>query len=659
MSAEELMPKSMPGADDPYATRRLRAHPVVSQPAQQGIGVELDERPRRARVRPPSFGGFLLNLFVVLVVFVLIAVPATLYYLDRSYDGKIYPNVRIVGVPVGEMTPPEAEHALRSKYQAFLGKPLTFTFKDQTWQPTAEDLGLEFNFRDAVSQAYNSGRGQGLFDDIQSVFAIWQNGLELPLQARADQNKVQAYVRQISAELERPPVDATLSLAGTEIKTTPMQIGRQVDVDQTVREASEALLTLSPQIVVVRSRELEPRLKDPAVADAQARLSKLLNGDFTLNVDKKTYTWSPSELALMLDIARVTQNKDNDQIAIGFNRLQVERRLTKITDEIGRGSVNPRVDWNGGKLRIFKPGQTGLRLDQDSARKIIYGWQGDERTVVLPVNVVQPQVTEANLNSLGINELISVGKSDFTGSAQYRITNIGVGMQKFHGILLAPGEEFSFNENVGSIDAANGFVVGSAIVNNRVQEEFGGGICQDSTTMFRAAFWAGLPITERWSHSFYLSWYDKYALGPLGSGPGMDATIFTGGPDLKFVNDTGHWMLIQSYSDPATAVAEVAFYGTKPNRQVEISQQVTDHKPAITKPVFYADSKQPRGTWKQTDTKRGGMTIEVYRTITENGVRRKPQRFETVFAPWADKYALNPADLSKGGRPLIGPWASR
>jgi len=363
---------------------------------------------------------------------------------------------------------------------------------------------------------------------------------------------------------------------------------------------------------------------------------------------------------LMLDVARVAEDETSDRIAINLNPVQIERRVRKITDETGRGSVNPRVAWNDGNLQIIKPGQTGLRLDQDGTRAALFGWTGGERTLALPVNVVQPDVSEANLRTLGINELVSVGKSDFSGSADYRIQNIGVGMRVFNGILLAPDEEFSFNDNVGSIDAANGFVEGSAIVNNRVQQEFGGGICQDSTTFFRAAYWAGLPITERWGHSFYISWYDKYALGPLGDGPGMDATIFTGGPDLKFVNDTGHWMLIQTSSDPSSGTATVAFYGTKPNRQVEISQEVSDRKPAIEKPVFYADSEQPRGSYKRTDTKRAGMTIRVYRTITQDGVLKKPRLFETVFKPWADKYALNPADIDKNGRPLIrGPWSPR
>jgi hypothetical protein len=164
-----------------------------------------------------------------------------------------------------------------------------------------------------------------------------------------------------------------------------------------------------------------------------------------------------------------------------------------------------------------------------------------------------------------------------------------------------------------------------------------------------------LPITERWGHSFYISWYNKYSLGAYGNGPGMDATIFTGGPDLKFVNDTGHWLLMQSSSDPISGLAQIAFYGTKLDRRVELSHRIYDQLPPISKPVYVADAKQPRGSVKQTDTARGGMTIDVYRTVIEDGVRRKPELFRTKFKPWPNIYAVNPADMGSDGRPHLAP----
>ena len=355
----------------------------------------------------------------------------------------------------------------------------------------------------------------------------------------------------------------------------------------------------------------------------------------------------------MLEIARVPQDSASDKIAVELNRYQVDRRVRQIADETGRGSVNPRVAWNNGDLRIIRPGKPGLRVDEAQAARRSGGGRGARAGAGAAGARGRAAGHRGEPAQLGINELVSVGRSDFTGSAEYRITNIGVGMNILNGILIAPGEEFSFNENIGSIDASNGFVEGYAIIQNRTQLEFGGGICQDSTTLFRAAFWAGLPITERWGHSFYISWYDKYGLGRNGNGPGLDATIFTGGPDLKFVNDTGNWLLMQSYLQPPTGVAEVALYGTKLNRTVDAAQQHSKRMPAPPEPKFVTDPKQPLGTSRQSDTARGGMTIDVYRTITENGVRKQPELFQTKFRAWPNIYVFNPADIGPDGRPLI------
>jgi vancomycin resistance protein YoaR len=662
VSAEEMY--SERGAagrrlDDPYMTRPLPRHEIADRPADLPLIGPPSAAPRTAR-RPPSRGASVaIYLLLSLLILVLVGAGGGLYYLDRSYQGKIYPNVTVQGLNVGELTPHEAEAALRARYGAFLQHPATLTYGEQKWEPGYADIGIDFDFKAAISSAYRAGRGNGLIENLQEVYAIWQNGLELPVHVTFDQNKLREYVAGVSAGLEQAPVDAQLRLEGTTVATQPARVGRQVLVDQTVGELTVALATFRPQTVALKTREIAPRLDDAAAAEARGRIEAMLQSPLTLEVEKKQYVWAPEEIALMLDIGRVPQSDAADKIAVELNSYQVGRRVRQIADETGRGSVNPRVAWNNGDLQIVKPGKPGVRLDEEQASAAIAAAiAGPDRVLALPVREVAPQVTEANLRQLGIDELVSVGRSDFTGSAGYRIKNIGVGMNILNGILIAPGEEFSFNNNIGSIDARNGFVEGYAIIQDRTQLEFGGGICQDSTTLFRAAFWAGLPITERWGHSFYISWYDKYALGPRGNGPGMDATIFTGGPDLKFLNDTGHWLLMQTTSNPRTGVAEVAFYGTKLNRTVDLQQSIRKRIPAPSQPKFVTDPKQPLGTSRQSDTARGGMSIDVYRIVTENGVRKQPELFQTNFRAWPNIYVFNPADMGPDGKPLI-PYGSQ
>src|SRR6185436_18745907 len=152
-----------------------------------------------------------------------------------------------------------------------------------------------------------------------------------------------------------------------------------------------------------RTRELPPRLDDAAVAAARQQIEAVLQGPFTLTAEEKTYTWTPEEIALMLQVARVPADATTDRIAVALNPYYVERRIREIADETGRGSVNPRVAWNGGDLQIVRPGKPGLRLDEEKARDLIFASiGGPERVLALPVREVAPQVTEANLHDLGI-----------------------------------------------------------------------------------------------------------------------------------------------------------------------------------------------------------------------------------------------------------------
>ncbi|MFQ3632239.1 VanW family protein [Roseiflexus sp.] len=608
-------------------------------------------RPRARRPRRGDYGWLWFVLAVLALIVLGLAGGAA--YIYQSYQGRIYPNISIQGIAVGEMTPDQAEAALRARYAAFLRQPLVITYGDRQWTPTLDDVGMTFDFRGAVDMAYNAGRGDGLLDDAREIAAIWQHGLDVPLHVSYDETRAQAYLAQLAREIERAPADAQVRLDGEQVAVVGSVIGRQVLVDATLAQMSQQLKDFVPATIPLQTRELPPRLDDVAVTAARSRIETILQGPLSLRVGKNEYEWTINELADLIIIERIPANQ-GDEIVVTLDRSAIEQRIRQIADETEKPGTRPRVAWNNGNLTITKPGKPGLRLDEARARDMVLAaLNGRDRTLELPMVATSPPITEANLHQLGIRELVSIGKSDFTGSAAYRVHNIGVGMQLLNGLLIAPGEEFSFNKNIGQINAANGFVEGAAIIQNRTQQEFGGGICQDSTTLFRAAFWAGLPITERWGHSFYISWYDKYALGPRGNGPGLDATIFTGGPDLKFVNDTGAWLLIQAWSDPKTGVAQIELYGTKPNRTVDLTHKVYDHTPAPTDPVFVADPKVPQGTIKHTDKARGGMTIDVYRLVVENGVPRPPELFRTRFRPWPNIYTLHPADIGPDGKPRI------
>ncbi len=610
--------------------------------------------PTRSRQRRRWRRGWMVLARVVLALVVLLALTAggAWYYANTLFAEQIYPNISIQGLPVGNMTTMQAEEHVHKHYESFLNQPLTLTYGEHTWTPTPADLGIQIDAEQAVQQAFQIGRNVETLDSLRQVGAVWQSGVDVPLTVRVDQQATQEYLAHIAPEIEQPAVDAQIVLNGTVADTMHALQGRQVLVDETVRDMTAALQTLEPQAIAIRTRTIAPMISDTAAEEAQRTIEQLLQGPVTLTADEQTWELSTHDIARMIQVERLSQEHDSSKtFRIAMDKHYLRERLETIADSTHSGYTLPRLEWNGGDLTISEEGQPGLRVDVARAEGMILDvLESDQsqRTVALPFTMAEPPVNEDNLHKLGITELVSVGRSDFTGSAAYRITNIQAGMRQFHGLLIAPGEEFSFNQSVGRIDASNGFVEGYAIVSKRTQLEWGGGICQDSTTMFRAAFWAGLPITERWGHSFYISWYDKYGYGEYGDGPGMDATIFTGGPDLKFVNDTGNWLLIQTHVDTAQALAEIRFYGTKPDRTVTLakgSPDIFNRTPAPSAPVYVPDPRRPRGSPRRSDTARGGMDIAFTRVISQNGVEVERERFVTRFKPWPNIYEVHPADL--------------
>jgi vancomycin resistance protein YoaR len=596
----------------------------------------------------------------VVLLLVMLGIGGALYSFDQTYEGHIYPNISIRGIAVGEMSDTEARAAVREHYETFLDQPITLTYADRTWEPSFDELGVQLDIDRSVQAAVNAGRGYNLINNLREIAAIWQGGLEIPLRLTVDEQALQAYIVARAADIDRAAVDAQLVLEEATPVMMPAISGRQVLVYETTRDVLAALQSLEPQTVVLRTRELLPTLDTGDVAEAQEEVDRLLRDPLVLQAGDETWEWTPDELAQMLQVSRETASnaQGGDHLVVELDRSMIRERLEEIAETSRTSGTYPRVDWNNGDLIITEQGEPGRMVDTEEAEELIVDALAGitNRTVDLPFRSADPVVTADNLDELGITELLAVGRSDFTGSEAYRITNIKAGMELLHGILLAPGEEFSFNEAVGSINAANGFVEGYAIVQNRTQLEWGGGICQDSTTMFRAAFWAGLPITERWGHSFYINWYDKYGYGEYGNGPGMDATIFTGGPDFKFLNDTGHWLLIQTNVNTARTLAEVRIYGTDPGRTVEFEGPIIfNRRPPPPEPVFVPNPSVPIGARYQSDTARGGMSIAFTRVIKQDGQEVDREEFLTVFKPWPNIFEVHPATLAAINSPPPPP----
>lgn len=593
----------------------------------------------RSRRSSPLLRPFSLRQFLMVLLIAVLTAPLILpYAIHLLYINRAIPGVSIQGVPLGNLDRQSIQTIVAARHLTFTRHPLTLSYKGQVWNPSLEELGVTIDPQQIADTAFMTGKHGGPLTRWQELVMLVQDGIDSAPQLVIDEPQLQTYLLGIAEEFEYSPRDAELSVAGGVVNGTPGVTGRQVLVDETAHEIVVALQTLTAQEVTIRSRDLPPAIDDQDLQVAQVQAQHLLTPTMVLTHRDQIYRWEPEKLAELVHI-----DAGDEQLKVEIDQEQLAEAVEGLAQRVDSGSVEPRLGFQDGALQIVAAGREGWRIKQKKAvERIIAALQSTtttRRTVALPIENLYPGITASNLDDLGIVELVAEGKSSFAGSADYRITNIKAGAAHLDGVLIAPGEEFSFNTQIGDINAENGFVEGYAVIGNRTQLEWGGGICQDSTTVFRAAFWAGLPITERHAHPFYISWYDRFAYGPYGDGPGMDATIYTGISDLKFVNDTGNWLLMQTEIDEANQVFTVQLYGTKPDRTVRFDgPYISNEVPAPSTPVYVEDASRPAGTVFQSDVARQGRDIVVHRIIEKDGVEVESTAFFTRFKPWPNVF---------------------
>jgi vancomycin resistance protein YoaR len=243
------------------------------------------------------------------------------------------------------------------------------------------------------------------------------------------------------------------------------------------------------------------------------------------------------------------------------NLPAISRFLDSIAELVRKEPKNARFGENDSQeVVLLASPEMGQELDKPAAVLALRdAIETGMYHAVLPVRTNDPALTEDAPDRLGFRELVAEGTTDFTGSTTTRIHNINRALEQYEGLLIAPGEEFSFVEHLGEVDSEHGYLPELVIKYDRTEPDYGGGICQVSSTLFRAAINAGLKITARKNHAYPVHYYKPY---------GMDATVYIPAPDLRFVNNTPGHLLIQS----EIVDKELTFrlYGTHDGRSVEV-----------------------------------------------------------------------------------------
>lgn len=557
-----------------------------------------------------------------------------------AYAGRILPGVAAGGVSLAGLSAPAAEITLGSALPYAQAGTIVLRDGDRTWLATPAQLGVVIDVPSMARQALAVGREGWLGVRMADQLRAWFAGGPVPIRVVLDERIGAAYLQGIAAEIDRPLVEASLSVQGLDVSMAPGQIGRSLDIPGT-------LLAVSP--IVSRLYDAEVRLvvdeSPPLVLDAseQAALAReILSEPLTVTADGAgPWVFEPAALAAMLRFQRVLDDQ-GARYVVGLDPDQLAAFLLPLAPTLERSPENARFIFNDEtrQLDLLRSAVIGRALDlPKSIETINAGVVEGQHQIGLTFVLTDPPVLDnATAESLGITENVVTASTYFGGSSRNRIQNIVLSAAEFHGLLIAPGETVSMADILGDISLDTGYAEALIIYGNRTIKGVGGGVCQVSTTLFRAAFFGGYQIDERYAHAYRVTYYEK---GPGSPGPGLDATVFPPLVDFKFTNDSPYWLLMETYIY-GNSQLQWKFYSTSDGRTVQWSSSGPLNVKEAPEPLYRENAELPEGKIEQVDFEADGMDVVVYRTVTRDGSALHEDTIRTHYFAWQAVYEFGP-----------------
>jgi vancomycin resistance protein YoaR len=503
----------------------------------------------RVRTREATVRGSHVRLLAGVAAVVAVALGFGLGF--AGPPGKLADGVRIDGVSVGGLTPQAAKALLASRAASQAEVPVTFTAGSQTWQITPKELCVADDWSAAVDAAAGKGEGFGVLRGYRRL-GLRLFGSDVAPAVHAYNSAVAYKVQLLARDIDRPHRDAALVRHGLAFTVTPARTGMVLDREAAAAVVVAALASSSRSPVELPVKVDRPRITPARLAQVRQRAARIVSAPVLLRIGIANFEVPRQKLAAMLRLPAAGA----PALAIGGPAANAYFR--KLDREVSTPAKDAGfVVGSDGKISISsaKPG-VALDVPRTAAALLAAAERTRSRVGRIAFATSQPERSTAAARAMGITGTVASYETIYGGVAN-RIHNVQLVAKLIDGKLIAPGATFSFNEATGERTADKGFLEAPVIINGEVSTGLGGGICQVSTTVFNAAFEAGLPITERTNHALYISHY------PLG----RDATVNYPDVDLKFVNDTGTWLLLRTFVGPDSLV--VNLYGTPQHRRVE------------------------------------------------------------------------------------------
>ena len=606
----------------------------------------------------PGTGAAIINFWkrpwLLTLAIIFFILPATLTIgsiaFNKTFASRIYPNVYIGNLNLGGKTAAQANRLLNLETDKISQHGVVFSYKNQrtTIKPVvaSADADLAYtiiNFKNelALEAAFNYGRNRNFLTNLGNKLQLLLSKKSIDLLVAIDQDKIAKTLKDNFADASEPARDADLAVsfnpatAAYDFSVREEKMGKAINFQAAIGELINNLTGLSEAEIKLATITEYPKILSRDCLNIDGKAEAILKAaPLTLKYGEIKWLIEQSQLAGLL--ALKPSGLAADKVRVGLDDDKTKAYFAeKITPQIDRPALEAKFEMQGGKVIKFQSGQDGRSLEADASiikieNEILAG-----APIELIVKIQPTLVSTDNVNNFGIKELVGVGRSNFTGSPANRRHNIKNGANTLNGILIKPGEEFSLNKALGKVDGATGYLPELVIKEGKTTPEFGGGLCQIGTTMFRAALDTGLPITMRKNHSYRVSYYEP---------AGTDATIYDPWPDLLFINDLTNHILIQAKISGDDLSFE--FWGRRDGRVVEKTKPTIYNivKPEPAKIIETLELKP--GEKRCTERAHNGADAYFDYKVTYADGLVKEKRFSSHYVPWQEVCLLGVEKLS-------------
>ena len=528
-----------------------------------------------------------------MIIVLLLGGAVFLTVLMMENSSSVVRGVSVGTINTEKFSYEELANKLQGEARSFERARISLTLSDI---PVREAINYQFGVamdaKATLEQTYNVGRNASFVSNALTQVYAFITGTRLPFVHTIDSKSVTRFVEEQLSDYHHPAQEIVPQYDSGQdaFVLTESSRGVVIDINKLLKDISAhaAMLDTSP-IQLIQYEDI-PTVTTEGAKEAHAQAQTLLSlhpfslmyGDMSFEIEKEDWI---SWLEFYPNSAKPSQ------LILSFSSELIEEYLTRLAPGINEMPINAEFSLDEGRVAVFalsRPGR-GLNIAESAAhiQDMLAKFSDNEEPspIALSLSITEAAISSATINDLGITSLLGRGESNFAGSPNSRAQNIRVGSNKFQGTLIAPGEEFSFNKLLGNVTAKEGYVPELVIKKGKTIPEYGGGLCQVSTTLFRAAVYAGLEITTRYNHSYVVSYYGT---------PGFDATIYPMNPDLRFRNNTENHIMLQYKIEGTEFTWEI--YGTDDGRSVELDgPYVYDKKPdgsmkaRLTQKVFAKD----------------------------------------------------------------------